>query len=240
MTTFTVQPRGQQPTTFESSHSDSEIAEKLAELTHSNFAQDLAASYRHYGSFTDRQRPWAHKLVHDAENRKQPSKFPGFDSIYQHLHNCRKSREDGGAGLLKPLIVLQVGEQTIALKYTISGRNRGKVSVAQSHRYGEGRFYGWIDADGYFEDRAGNDAVLSILERVAADPTRVISEIGRETGLCCYCLAPLSQVQSKIAGCGKRCSENYHVHYPNAAETREHIADHPEVLVGASDADRWS
>jgi hypothetical protein len=110
--------------------------------------------------------------------------------------------------------------------------------VSASHRFGEGKFYGFINAQGELNSKYGvPQEVQDILTRVAQDPARVISEIGKESGRCCYCYAELTTVQSKIAGCGGTCARNYGVDYPNAARTREVLRDNPEILEGSSDAE---
>jgi hypothetical protein len=165
----------------------------------------------------------------------------GLGLVFAHMVNCRTSRDEGGKGLLNPQITLTVGDQDVVLKLTgPKSKNPNKVSVASSHRYGEGVFYGYIDADGNFSSRRGLPvAVISILERIAQNPAQGIAEIGRESGRCCYCRIQLTTVQSKIAGYGKRCQMNYGGWYPTTDETRTFLMDHPEILDGASDADRW-
>jgi hypothetical protein len=126
------------------------------------------------------------------------------------------------------------------LKLNTGGKRPGTVAVSESSRFREGDFYGYIDDDTFEPRRSANSDVISILQRVAVDPPRIISEIGRQSGRCCYCPAKLTQVQSKIAGCGKTCASNYGVDYPNAAQTRERLTENLDFLVGATDADRWS
>ena len=81
---------------------------------------------------------------------------------------------------------------------------------------------------------------LEVMQTEIAVMATQISEIGKESGRCCYCFSELTQVQSKIAGAGKTCSANYRAWYPNAAETREFVEQNPEILDGATDADRWA
>jgi hypothetical protein len=235
---------------FESPYTDNEVARVFrqkvenGEIT-SDFGRSLYEGARRYKRYTPGQIPWLHVLVAEAEGRPtrpQPktTSVGGYASIHQHLADCRKSREDGGKGLLHPMVGLKVGEQEVVLKLAgAKSRHNGKVSVASDHRYGHGDFYGWIDEQGTFNTRGCPQEVTDILDRVAVDPARVISEIGKESGRCCYCFAELTTVQSKIAGCGKTCADNYGVDYPRAAETRQVIAEHPEILEGASDREKW-
>lgn len=240
---------------FTSTFTDQEVFEGLRDgikdgKINGNFAKDLVAGRIKYGQFTERQQPWAHKLYIDFLDRQKPRAAgePGFQTIVAHMQKCRDRRDNGGAGLLNPCIRIGNGEPEIlggvkiAMKLTGPRSKRpGHVSVAQSHRFGDGDFYGYINPDGEFDGYSKcTEEVRAILRRIAVEPGRVISELGRETGLCCYCPASLTQAQSKIAGCGKTCSRNYDVWYPTAAETREYLVGHPAVLVGCSDADRWS
>jgi len=233
---------------FESPYTNLEVAKRFRAMIEDgiltgSFATSVYNGAKKRGSYTQAQIPWLHVLVAQAEGVKtKPQKDQGgYGPIHEHLMNCRKSRESGGKGLLNPMVGLKVGDQEVVLKLAgRNSRNRGKVSVASSHRFGEGDFYGWISEDGVFESRgAVPQEVYAILDRVVMDPSRVISEIGRESGRCCYCFAELSTVQSKIAGCGPVCGRNFAVWYPNAAETREFLLEHPEVLEGASDFERW-
>lgn len=237
--TFTV--KGQ---TFESPYCDKEVYERMLAAIEggwrSSFAADLCACFPRRG-WSDRQRPWAHKLVIDREKPRETNLVGGFKPIVDHLRHCRESRDAGGKGLLNPMVRVPLGDGEICLKLAgKNSRNPGYVSVASSHKFGEGTFYGWIDDAGNLDRRGGcGDDVISLLQRIAADPANVINELGKELGRCCYCWAELSQVQSKIVGCGKKCASNYGVPYPNAAETRAFIAENPSILEGATDADRW-
>ena len=214
------------------------------DLEGNDFAASLYAGARRHGSYTARQMPWLHVIIANHENRPtgRPTVTPitGLKSIHSHLANCRKSKEDGGKGLLHPTVGLQVGGQTVVLKLAgAKSKHNGKVSVASDHRFGHGDFYGYIDENGNFDTRRPVQAVNDILARVAVDPARVISEIGKESGRCCYCFAELTTVQSKIAGCGKTCADNYGVNYPRAADVRHFIDRDASVLDGASDREKW-
>lgn len=239
---------------FESAHTDAEAAARLIELTlnrkiESSFGQSLCMSAQR-GKLSVNQMPWVHVLVAQAEGvATKPgttttvNTVAGFEKIHAHLTNCRKSKANGGKGLLHPVVTLLVGDEQVTLKLAGErSKHYGKLAVSESHRYGEGRFFGWIDEKGVFDvgARPMVIAVLKILQRVAADPAKVISEIGRESGHCCYCHTPLSQVGSKIAGCGSTCATNYGADYPKAAQIRAYIAKYPEILEGASDAEKWA
>ena len=236
---------------FESPYTNRAVAQVFRSLVedgtlNSGFAKDLYAGGKRYGKYTDRQIPWLHVLVAQANGTptrpQATSEFvmTGLQALHAHLANCRKSRDEGGKGLLYPQVGLLVGDQNVVLKLCgPNSKHKGKVSVAQSHRFGEGEFYGYIDAEGNFKARLAPQAVLDILERVKDCPEQGISDIGKESGHCCYCFAELTTVQSKIAGAGKTCCSNYGVDYPNAEETREFLRECPEILEGASDRERW-
>jgi hypothetical protein len=233
---------------FESPYTNYEVAKRFRNLVEDqiitgSFATSVYNGARQRGTYTQGQVPWLHVLVAQAEGRKTQHQMDqaGYKSIHEHLTNCREKRQKGGKGLLNPMVGLKVGDQEVVLKLAgKNSRNFGKVSVASSHRFGEGDFYGWIDGDGVFKPYGSvPKEVIGILDRVAVDPVRVISEIGKESGRCCYCFAELSTVQSKIAGCGPVCGDKWGAWYPNASEVRGFILDHPEILDGASDRDRW-
>jgi hypothetical protein len=243
--------------TFTSPYTDAEIVTKLIELgqanklgSSTNFARDLVMGYRKWKKFTDRQRPHAHEMVISREQPQQPKGrlIAGFIAIYQHLQACRQRRDEGGAGLLSPMIAIGNGEPEIlqgvrfVMKWTGPKSKRpNHVAVSECAGYGQGKFYGYINEQGEFERyNACPDLVVQYLERITKNPRVEISAIGRESGLCCYCRAGLTQVQSKIAGCGKTCARKYEVWWPNAAETRTYVLDNPQVLRGATDQDRWS
>lgn len=251
MAEFTIKSRLGE-TTFESNHPNQQaLYERLCQLVSkqeivNDHADRLIAGYRRYRSWKDYHEAWAafhvakvdHPERFQQGNRTQVQAVTGMQSIVDHIKGA-------STHLKQPVIVLEVETgtdvQTVVLKYNTRGKNPGSVGVSQSTRFGEGQFYGYIIGDS-FEPRSscGGTEVVSILQRVASDPPRVISEIGRQSGRCCYCPAKLSQVQSKIAGCGKTCADNYGVDYPNAARTREILDHNADFLVGATDADRWS
>ena len=196
----------------------------------------LRDGYIKFGGWKDYHEAWAafHVAKHDHPDRFLGGNrvLQGLASIVQHLIGCK---------LKNPCITLLQEGQTVAIKVCGSrSKFPGSLSIAQSPKYGEGAFYGYINPTGTFEPRPNTpDAVVKILQRVAEDPARVISDIGRQSGLCCYCNHPLTQVQSKIAGAGKTCCQNYGIEWPNASRTRTILLDCPEFLVGASDEDRW-
>jgi hypothetical protein len=240
MATFTLKG-----VTFESDLTDAEVHAALtkhikAGTLKSNFAADLVRGYTKYRSWSERQAPWAHKILvdHEAREAKKGQPIPaimGFATIMAHMVTCRERRNAGGKGLLNPVIHLP----GVVLKLAGNRSKRANCISVAAGGFGSA-FYGWINQEGGFEKRDNTPAeVVALLERVAADPGTVISQVGKECGRCCYCWAELSQVQSKIAGAGKKCSSNYDVWYPNAAETREFLSDDQSVLVGATDADRW-
>lgn len=236
---------------FESPYTNNEVAIRFREavekegLGNNEFAWSLYTGARKYKKYTPNQIPWLHVLVAQHEGRPTKpnsggSKISGFKAIHQHLLDCRESRENGGKGLLHPMVGLQVGDQQVVLKLAgARSKRNGCVSVASDHRYGHGDFYGWIDANGDLDTKGIPQEALDILNRVAANPVQAIEEIGKESGRCCYCFAELTQVGSKIAGCGKTCADNYGHDYPRTAAIREFVAAHPEILEGASDRDKW-
>jgi len=251
MTTISIDNKGIQ---FDSPYTHVEVAQTFRQMVEAgniegNFANSLYKGAKRKGSYSTNQIAWVHVLVAQAEGRPtKPSTTPAgyiidckYHRIHEHLQECRTNRSNGGKGLLNPIIRLEVDGQTVVLKLAGSrSKNSGKVSVASDHRYGEGDFYGWIDTDGSFNARQGTPKqVIEILNSLADDPIAAIAAIGKESGRCCYCYAELTTVQSKIAGCGKKCADNYRIPYPTAAQTRQALETNPGLLDGASDSSRW-
>ena len=236
---------------FESPYTDREAADKFRNFVEngiivSGFGVSLFENAKKYKRYTAGQIPWVHILVAQVEQRPTKpnttsTQLTGLEKIHAHLTNCRTSCERGGKGLLHPMVGFTVGDQTVVLKLAgRKSRHFGKVSVAQTHKYGDGDFYGWIDESGNMESKYPiPQAVADILTRVATDPAAVINEMGKESGRCCYCFAELSQVGSKIAGCGKTCAGNYGIPYPKTSEIRLFVAANPEILEGSSDRIKW-
>lgn len=250
MTTIQMEDKG---INFTSPYTDGEVAQTFRGLVEtgkitSQFGLSLYHGAKKHGAYTVRQIPWVHVIVAQAEGRATRPVAPATGSlittnyikVVEHLSRCRQSRDEGGKGLLHPMVGMTVDGQHVVLKLAgRKSRHEGKVSVASDHRYGHGQFFGWIEKDGRFNTKNAPAKVMHILDLLADDPAAAIAAIGKETGRCCYCFAELSTVQSKIAGCGETCARNYGVTYPNAAQTRQHIEQHPDVLDGASDRDRW-
>jgi hypothetical protein len=233
---------------FESKYSNTEAESRLLLLVdqgkiRNTFPVSVATGIRRYGRATPHQLPYVHLFVYEAEQNQpaQPTGPGTFITIVDHLTKCRKLPGEGGKGLLHPCLQLKSGEQKIVLKLLgKQSKNCGGVSIASERGFGKGDYYGHISKDGYIQaSRNMTREICAILERIAVNPATVISQLGRETGHCCYCFAPLTTVQSRIAGCGDTCASNYDVWYPNAAETRGFLSEHPEVLEGATDAERW-
>jgi len=244
MAQFTISSR-YGTTTFESNHTDQhQLYNRLKTLVSkqeivNTHATRLVHGFQRFGSWKDYHEAWAawHVAKHDHPERfskQEIAHVTGMHTILDHLKSATGS-------LKRPVVTLEVEDQTVVLKLNTSGRRPGTIAVSESTRFGEGAFYGYIDGDS-FEPRGTctSTTVVEILQRVATNPPLVISEIGRQSGKCCYCPAALTQAQSKIAGCGKTFASNYSVDYPNAARTREVLDENPEFLVGATDADRWS
>jgi len=238
VTPFTFNLKG---TDYSSNYTDDEAYTKLAQYVtdgtvKGDFPRDLCNGYNRYRRFTPGQQPWVHKFVLDAERPRQNVAVGGFLAIVTHMVNAAAS------GMKYPQVRIETGTVKFTLKLAgQQSRNAGKVSVAESHRFGEGLFFGWIDQQGSFQRYgAATDELVAVLQEIAANPAEAINKFGLQSGHCCYCWQELTQVQSKIVGCGKTCGAHYNVDYPSAAETRVYVANHPEVLIGASDAERWT
>jgi hypothetical protein len=240
----TITCKGQ---TFESPYSPAEAQTRFVEgvkggTIRGTFAASLRDQMANRRPLSGNQLNWVYKLLRDSEmGTPAVPTTADYKSIVEHMTQCRKNRENGGKGLLYPTLMLKCGDQKLVLKLQGNkSKNAGGVVITSERGFGNGEYYGCLTPQGNLRaGRAINGSVLAILDRIAADPVSAISLLGKETGHCCYCFIPLTTVQSRIAGCGDTCAENWQVWYPNATETRDYLKDHPSVLEGASDAARW-
>lgn len=242
---------------YESTMTEGEVAQQLqlgieSGVLRGDFPADLLGTYRRRrNGWSPKQKLWAYKLVIDAvgrveaeaaEREAEQSTVGPYKAFYDYVAGCRERRENGGKGLKFPKIALKRDGHDLAIKLTGAGSRRpNHVSLAESHTFGAGKFYGYVTPEGHLKARGDlPEAIVSLLADLNTDANQTIADNGRELGCCCFCNAALSKVQSKIAGCGSTCAHNWGVPYPTAAEARAAIAERPELLTGSTDAERWA
>lgn len=232
---------------FESPYSHIDAGRRLWQLREegtvqgTGFVNDMLDRFQRYRGRTrvsEKQGNLLHWIVFAAEHPDQAralqaeavkvDTLTGFQPIYDHLLSCVRRREDGGKGLSRPQVWLEQ-EPTLFLRWQTRGKHPNSIAVAQHKSYGVGLFYGWIKGDEFITKNRPDDERLEVLRVIARNPAFEILRLGRESGHCLYCGAELKQVQAKIAGAGKTCSENWGVHWPSVPEARAFCEEHPEL-----------
>jgi hypothetical protein len=178
------------------------------------FAKSLVTSWRRYGSLTERQWPYVHKLVNEAIERAQSSgvapekpthKVGDFSQVYAMFQHAAES-------LRKPKISFDL-ESGDRVRLYLAGPNSkyaGSIMVTDDGHFPNNRWYGHVTKGGVLVEGKNSDQdVIAFLKRFAADPAEVAAEYGRETGNCCFCARPLTDPRSVEVGYGPVCSEKY-------------------------------
>lgn len=102
------------------------------------------------------------------------------------------------------------GPHVTLRKAGLRSKYPGTINVTNGQSYSEGLWYGRIHKDGRFEKSlACTPAILSFLQKFAADPARVAADYGKLTGHCCFCGLRLTDGRSTEVGYGHICAENY-------------------------------
>lgn len=186
-------------------HPEAEVARVLAGLR-SDFARSLAQSFARYGSWTAGQRPWAHLLANEAEDREaaaqaapQAPQGPGpFQAIVDLLHGAQ-------AHLKFPKIRLE------GLVLSVAGeraRQPGTINLTDGGPYGQNAWYGRISLDGHHQGQAP-EWVLEALTALAADPAGYAAATGQRVGSCCFCARELTDARSLAVGYGPICAGHW-------------------------------
>tara|TARA_R110000787_G_scaffold9902_1_gene34235 strand:+ start:2843 stop:3469 length:627 start_codon:yes stop_codon:yes gene_type:complete len=191
----------------ETTLTDAEAAEELANAT-SNFGQSLLAGFKKHGSWTDGQRPWAHKLAIEAlgecEDGEDGPEGPKFPALVDLLHGAAES-------LKWPRIVAGFDDGMIRLG--IAGersRHHGSVNVTSDGGYDDRQWYGRISKTGEFQpSRNCPEWVVEALTEFDADPAAIASVHGQRFGNCCFCGKDLTTKESLAAGWGPTCADHW-------------------------------
>jgi hypothetical protein len=186
-------------------HPEAEVARVLGGLR-SDFARSLAQSFARYGSWTAGQRPWAHLLANEAEDRlaaaqaaPQAPQGPGpFQAIVDLLHGAQ-------AHLKFPKVRLD------GLVLSVAGaraRQPGTINLTDGGPYGQSAWYGRISLDGHHQGQAP-EWVLEALAALAADPAGYAAATGQRVGSCCFCGRDLTDERSLAVGYGPVCADHW-------------------------------
>ena len=141
----------------------------------------------------------------------------GFDKVVALFKTAEKDRDFVRVVLPlhkspKTQLVLQLA------KTTLMGFWQIEINIKA---YGSGDFiyYGVIDEEAVLRpssalrqtDRDEKRYVWQLLCRLRDNPSAVLSTLGKETGVCCYCNRELTDEKSVRAGFGPRCAKRFNL-----------------------------
>jgi hypothetical protein len=182
-----------------------------------DFAKSLLTQHDKGKSLSDKQVFWVGKLAERAagvEQKPAPVQVQiaagttGMAAIYKLFSTARKK-------LKHPAIQLHIEGEAVNVKLSVAGPNSkqpGTINVADALPFGQGRWFGRIQADGQFDQSAKSPpspALVSKLSAFACNPAGVAAEHGKLTGSCCFCSKPLTDPKSTAVGYGPICAGNY-------------------------------
>lgn len=179
------------------------------------FADSLIACWKRRNALSDKQIFWVGKLVDrlhcvpdTAPSAGLKEVVPGFSGVMALFNKAK-------ATLKYPKIVLQVGDQEIALSLASEkSKCPGTVNVTDGGPFGNNLWYGRVNADGVWEHnpRVPEDELTVIratLQGLGEDPAQAARKYGKLTGRCCFCHSKLTDAHSTAAGFGQTCAKNY-------------------------------
>jgi hypothetical protein len=172
-----------------------------------DFAASLIAQGRRRG-LTEKQMVWVQKLA-----RRATGQDPGPSVDLGDMTGLIDLFAKASQHLKHPAIV--IGSPVGELRITVAGeraRCPGTVNVATSGRFGENTWFGRIDLEGVFTINQSAEVSVELIEflrEFAADPAKVASAHGHQTGCCCFCNRPLTDQRSVSVGYGPTCAANY-------------------------------
>jgi hypothetical protein len=162
-----------------------------------NFATSLLRGFERYGSFTDRQRPYAQRLAQAAASLDVPPTAPKEPQMPRCPNICSKVNLNGLSRFAfgKLTLSLKNDGSTIWVKW--NGRIAGSINPATAE---------YRQTRRYLSDYA-LAACLQALLTVEADPLAAARENGILTGRCSCCGRPLTDPASIKYGIGPVCRE---------------------------------
>ena len=162
-----------------------------------SFASSLLSGYDRFGSFTDRQRPYAEKLARSVPVMREAPSAPEKPAATLCPNICSKVNLNGFSRFT-------VGSLALSLK------NDGSCIWVKW----DGRIVGVIDSTTFelrttrrYATQYAIDKALIELARVEADPLAAARENGVLTGRCSCCGRPLTDPTSIAYGIGPICRE---------------------------------
>jgi hypothetical protein len=174
------------------------------------FAENLMRQSETFRGLTEKQRHWVLVLTERANTPEQkPATIADFSGVVALL--------DGAAQKLKhPKLLVRVVDRDLRL--TIAGQRSaapGSINISSTEKaFADRTWFGRVSRDGVFEPsrsltQATATAIAAALTALAADPAKVASVYGHQTGNCCFCGLELTDSRSIHVGYGPVCAEKW-------------------------------
>lgn len=110
-----------------------------------------------------------------------------------------------------PKVTIKNGDNEIQL--SLSGpkaKKPGTINVTDGNKYPNNIWYGRVDTDGTWEKSfKATDEVGQLLKNLSDNPAGFATEHGHTHGHCCFCAKKLTHPNSKAAGFGPICADNW-------------------------------
>jgi len=137
---------------------------------------------------------------------REPAQVGSFQGVVDLLTRAHTN-------LKFPKIKISLGDRKIKL-YRAGERSKycGQVQVCDDAPFGQGRYYGRVDADGAFHassDGRALEGLTEMLAELAENPAGAALKHARRTGNCCFCARDLVDPRSVSMGYGPICADHY-------------------------------
>lgn len=201
--------------TLQTSFSDDDATRICQGLRSDSFAQGLVQDASRYG-LSSAQMFWLHKKALEASGQA-PTPTPAPLQIAQDMAPIQSLFRTAQQHLQHPKIKLAAGDQPVGLQ--VAGprsKYAGEIMVTDAGKFGQGTYFGRIDARGQFHGaRSVPDEVTVLLMAFAEDPAGIAAEYGRTSGNCCFCQRDLTDARSPAVGYGPKCAQHYDLPWGN-------------------------
>jgi hypothetical protein len=162
-----------------------------------DFATSLLNGFKRYGSFTDRQRPHAERLVYSATAIPAAPSAPEKPQAKRYPNICSKVNLNGFSRFTVDKLQLSLKNDGSCIWLKWDGRIIGSIDSATFELRTTRRY-----ATQYAIDRG-----VIQLDRIEVDPLAAARENGVLTGRCSCCGRPLTDPVSIGFGIGPICRE---------------------------------
>jgi hypothetical protein len=171
-----------------------------------DFGPSLVSQFKRRGDLSEKQWPWVHKLIGEADTDNRPVEDLGdLAGVYQLMEIASKF-------IKWPKIKLATADGDIVKLVRAGERSKytGQINVTDDGYYGNNTWYGRIDQEGAMtKGRDCTDKVVELLKELGDDPHAVAARHGNMFAECCFCSKALTDDNSVAAGYGPTCAKNY-------------------------------